>query len=181
MIVSKLKFVDTETGGFDERFHPLVETAVADEEGAPRTLVLPHDVRQCTEGALMANRYDERGLGNRKRWASGQQIAALYAELAGTTVVCSNPSFDERFLLAFQDANPHWMPTYQRGPWLHRKIDIASYAMPLLGHERPKGLAAICQELRDLDYDVPLPDHGAANDVLALRSAYQTLERMWTR
>lgn len=178
--MSRLKFVDGETGGFDERFHPLIEIAVADETGAPRRLVLPHDVRQCNEKALEVNGYDERGLGNRKRWCRPSALMALYSELAGQTLVCSNPSFDERFLLALQDANPDTTPK-QRGPWLHRKIDISSYAMPLLGHERPRGLNKICEELRDLEYDVPLPDHGAVNDVLALRSAFQVLERMWTR
>lgn len=176
--MSKLIFIDTETGGFDERVHPLLEVAWAGGEGPVQSLVLPHDVRQCDEAALRVNSYDERRLWDRHRWADNSKIAALYAALSGATLVMSNPSFDERFLLRFQDKHPEATP-YKRGPWLHRKIDISAYAMGILLHERPKGLHAICEELRrDWSMDVSLPDHGAANDVLALRSAFYALESL---
>ena len=84
----------------------------------------------------------------------------LRERLQGATLVCSNPSFDEAFL------RERWRET----PWHHRKIDIATYAMPALGLDRPAGLATIAERL-----GVRAPDHTAAGDVLTLRACYVEL------
>ncbi len=171
-----LVFLDTETGGFDDSKHPLIEVAWAVENGAVESLFLPHDVRTCDPKALDINGYDARHLGHRRLWADRMKINALWAALRGQTLVMSNPSFDERFLLAYGRAEGLG-DDGKVDVWKHRKIDIATYAMPILGHDEPKGLAAIVTELRQRgDYDLPAPDHGARNDVIALRSAYRVLQ-----
>lgn len=171
-----LVFLDTETGGLDDAQHPLLEVAWAVEDGPVQSLILPHDVRACDPKALDVNGYDARHLGHRKLWADSMKINALWAALAGHTLVCSNPSFDERFLLAFARAEGILGPGDKVDPWKHRKVDISSYAMPLLGHSEPKGLAAIVAELQSWGYGVPTPTHDARVDVLALRAAYRLLE-----
>jgi hypothetical protein len=175
-----LVFIDTESGGLDETVHPLLEVAWAFEDCDVRSIVLPHDVRDCDGEALAINRYDERGLGDRHKWVDVDFVGGLWALLADTTLVASNPSHDERFLLAY--ARKAGISALVRGkgfthsPWKHRKIDIASYAMPVLGLTEPVGLAAIRDRLVLDGHDIPAPDHSAVGDVVTLRACFRVLE-----
>lgn len=173
------KYLDGETGGFDEVEHPLIEVAWATEDGPIQRLILPHDVRDCDEKALEINHYDERRLWDRHTWAKPVEIMAMFADLQGGTLVCSNPSFDERFLLAVSDEIEAFLMFGKRDPWKHRKIDIASYAMPLLGHEEPMGLERIWRDLTALGHSIPEPTHGAIADVACLRACMVALDQMW--
>jgi hypothetical protein len=168
-------FLDTETGGLDESRHPLLEVAWAVDDGDVQFIRFPHDVRQCDPRALQLNDYDERGLGDRHTWAKWWEINVFWKALVDATLCMSNPSFDERFLLAYGRANGHGRMS-KVDVWKHRKVDIACMAMPQLGYDEPKGLATIVTDLNALDYEVPAPTHGAVNDVLALRAAYRALE-----
>ena len=40
-------FLDTETGGLDDEWQPVLEAAWAVEDGPIRVLRFPHDVRDC--------------------------------------------------------------------------------------------------------------------------------------
>lgn len=173
-----LLFIDTETGGFDDAKHPLIEVAWAVEDGPVQSLILPHDVRACDSRALDVNGYDARHLGHRKRWADRMLIHSFWAALDGMTLVAANPSFDERFLLAYGRAEGLGRLDGKVDIWKHRKIDVEAYAMPILGHTEPKGLATIVEELAAMGAEIPWPDHSARNDVLALRAAYRVLTEL---
>lgn len=173
----KRVYVDTESGGLDDSKHPLLELAWAIEGGEVKTVRFPHDVRECDEFALQVNGYDERRLGDRKTWSSTMEIYRAWADMQGATLIMSNPSHDERFLLAYARTQPALMRGFTRGaPWHHRKINIADYAMPLLGYDEPQGLAKIVEDLNALGQGIPWPDHSAAGDVEALRAAFLALE-----
>ncbi len=182
-----LVFLDGEMGGLDDSRHPSLEYAWAlGLDGPIHTIRLPHDVRQCDPRALEMNGYDRRLLGDRHQWANVMQVYAFWSTLAGKTLVISNPSHDERFLLAYarkpeNAALRRFGGSVPGAAWKHRKIDIASVAMPVLGYARPKGLNDICLDLQARGYDrVTLPTHGAAEDVQALRTAYYALEDIAT-
>lgn len=151
-----LIYLDTETTGLDPFVHEVWEIAWAVNDGPVETLQVRHSLAGADVVALRINGYVD-------RWtepAAGALEARLQNTLKGATLVCSNPSFDEAFL------RQRWAET----PWHHRKIDIATYAMPALGLDRPAGLAQIAERL-----GVRAPDHTAKVDVLVLRACYKKL------
>ena len=151
-----LIYLDTETTGLDPHQHQVWEIAWAVEDGPVNVMQVHHSLAGADVVALRINKYVDRW----EQAADDSLEAALRRDLRGSTLVCSNPSFDEAFLRA------RWRET----PWHHRKIDIATYAMPALGLDRPAGLAQIAERL-----GVCAPDHTAAGDVLTLRACYVEL------
>jgi len=154
--VGDLIYLDTETTGLDPHQHQVWEIAWAVEDGPVNVMQVHHSLAGADVVALRINKYVDRW----EQAADDSLEAALRRDLRGSTLVCSNPSFDEAFLRA------RWRET----PWHHRKIDIATYAMPALGLDRPAGLAQIAERL-----GVRAPDHTAAGDVLTLRACYVEL------
>ena len=151
-----LIYLDTETTGLDPHQHHVWEIAWAVNDGPVNVAQVRHSLSYADPVALKMNGYLDRWEGV----CEAGTEARLRERLQGATLVCSNPSFDEAFL------RERWRET----PWHHRKIDIATYAMPALGLDRPVGLAAIAEAL-----GVRAPDHTAAGDVLALRACYVEL------
>ena len=148
-----LIYLDTETTGLDPFSHEVWEIAWAVGDGPVETMQVRHSLAGADVMALRINGYVDRW----EKAATDTDEAGLRNTLSGATLVCSNPSFDEAFL------RQRW----GRTPWHHRKIDIATYAMPALGLDRPVGIAQIAERL-----GVRAPDHTAAGDVLTLRACY---------
>ena len=157
-----LVYLDTETTGLDPFRHEVWEIAWAVEDGPVNVMQVRHSLANAEPAALKINGYLD-------RWdkpAGDLAEADLRKVLTGATLVCSNPSFDESFL------RQRWGSS----PWHHRKIDIATYAMPALGADRPVGLAEIAKRL-----GLREPDHTAKTDVLVLRAAYKRLTEWYAQ
>ena len=151
-----LVYLDTETTGLDPLVHQVWEIAWAVNDKPVETMQVRHSLAGADVVALRINGYLD-------RWdkpVTDTHEAELLTMLQGVTLVCCNPAFDEAFL------RQRWGST----PWHYRKIDIATYAMPALGLDRPTGLATIAERL-----GVQAPDHTAAQDVRTLRECYQLL------
>ena len=151
-----LIYLDTETTGLDPHQHQVWEIAWAVDHGPVNVIQVRHSLSYADPVALKMNGYLDRWEGV----CEAGMETRLRERLQGATLVCSNPSFDEAFL------RERWRET----PWHHRKIDIATYAMPALGLDRPVGIAQIAERL-----GVRAPDHTAAGDVLTLRACYVEL------
>ena len=161
-MTNDLVFLDTETTGLDPRIHEVWEIAWAVNDGPVQVIQVGHTLTSADPQALKINGYVD-------RWqplseTSREDEAALREALDGATLVCSNPAFDEAFLRR-RWGSPNWH---------HRKIDIATYAMPALGTDRPVGLATIAERL-----GVRAPDHTAKVDVLVLRACYRKLAKWY--
>ena len=173
-----LIFIDTETTGLDPARHKVWEIAYARVEGAVMcSQVDPYETWTHEDPlALSLNRYHSR---RRPRYDMGFESdlpafesdlpAAFEGELIkalqGNTLVAANPAFDAAFLKA----------RWGYAPWHYRMLDIESFAMPILGFDRPQGMATIVRTLTKRGYKVPIPDHTAAADVAALRASYFAL------
>lgn len=160
-----LKFLDTEFTHLDPRLAEVFEVAIADEEGPIESFLLMHSLATADPESLEVNRYFER-FGSYGPLNVGPHFDVLLKQkLEGVTLVCSNPTADREVLFR----------RWGIAPWHHRSVDISTYAMAILGHDLPMGLFAVANELRDLGYDIPEPDHTAAGDVAALRACFLTL------
>jgi DNA polymerase III epsilon subunit-like protein len=160
-----LVFLDTETTGLDPERHDVWEIAWAVEDGPIMSAIIPHSLRTADPKALELNGYWGRGFAEPRRESRDVQLREI---LDGATIVGSNPAFDSAFLRA----------RWGVAPWHHRMIAVESVAVGVLGYERPKGLAGIAADLRDLGRDIPEPDHTAAGDVAALRAVYTSLREL---
>lgn len=162
MTATRLAFVDTETTGLDPARHEVWEIAVALDDGPIHTWQLPHSIATADPDALAiggyARRYDP-------ALVDRDADTRLKAMLAGVTVVGSNPAFDTAMLRA------RWGVAL----WHHRLIAVESVALGVLGYDRPKGLAAVADDMRRLWPGIPVPDHTAAGDVATLRAVYAAL------
>ena len=161
--MTDLIFLDTETTGLDDRKHQVWEIAWAVNDGTINTLVVDHDISTANPDSLDMNGYWERA--GYFLPETARHELNLRKRLKGNTLVCSNPPFDRGFLKS------RWMEE----PWHHRSVDISSFAMLVLGHDRPMGLARVAQDLRDMGYEIPNPDHSARGDVETLRACYMKL------
>ncbi len=161
-----LVFLDLETTGLSPEIHEVWEAAWAVEDGPIQTVQLPHVVEMADPDALKVCRYHERV----RPVDAGDPLpdVRLRDALTGVTIVGANPAFDAAFLRA------RWTST----PWHYRLLDIQAYAMPVLGHERPQGLATIAADLRSRGFEIPKPDHTAARDVATLRASFRTLQKL---
>ena len=162
-MATTLCFIDTETTGLDARIHQPYEVCVWREDwDQPETYDLPHDLTHADQQALKIGGYFERG-----GWRMEKTVPTgwLAANLAGVTLVGSNPAFDAAMLTRFIGA-----PV-----WHHRLINVAEGAMWLFGWDRPKGLADVAAECRSRGFEIPEPDHTAEGDVRATRAVYEAL------
>lgn len=159
-----LIFLDTETTGLDPALHEVWEIAVAVDEGEIRSYQLPHSLTTADPKALEINSYWSRFHG-RGTDAYDLELREL---LTGATVVGSNPAFDTAFL------RTRWGVA----PWHHRLIAVESMAFAVMRYDRPKGLAGVASDLRDLGRDIPEPDHTAAGDVATLRAVFHGLRAL---
>lgn len=166
----KLVYLDTETTGLDPDTHEVWEIAYAVGDGPIMSAVVPHTMLHADPEALRMNGHAERAI-RLDDWTGEQSWAARHFEqearesLKGATLVASNPSFDTAMLRA----------RWGSEPWHHRKIDIASFSLPITGFKdgKPKGLYDIAEAL-----GVQAPDHTAAGDVHTLRECYR---KLWDR
>lgn len=170
-------FLDTETFGLGEA-HATFEAAWAYETGDPFSVqfyISPDDLRRADPGALKVNAYEGRGLA----YQPGDMFAdvKLRRGLAGRRVVASNP--DDFDLL---NLRRRWgLDRAAKGiPWLHRSINLATYAMGVLGLDDPIGMAALVYLLNE-KYGAgiePEGVHTAVSGVLTTRACYQVLQRL---
>lgn len=172
-----LVFLDTETTGLDPDRHEVWEIAYAVDDGPILSSVVDHEpptLQPDVIHALRINGYLSRYTPTDDEAVMREQFRfedTLKDALKGATVVASNPSFDTAML------RKRWGCE----PWHHRKLDLASFALPLeLKHWRLKGLYDIAEAL-----GVQAPDHTAAGDVHTLRECYRELSwrysDLWTR
>lgn len=157
-------WIDTETTGLDHKRHQIVELTYALGNDDPYTLVLPHSLTNADPDSLRINKYYERGLDHKARWATVVEIQGFARLLYGAKLAGSNPRFDADFLSA-----------KGYGGWHHRLMDVPLWAAGRLGLPESLGLAKTVLYMRQNGYDIPLPDHTATNDVLAVRAVYTVL------
>lgn len=167
-----LVYLDTETFGLNPSRHEVWEIAYAVGDGPVKSSFVTHQpptLDDTTIPAVRINGYLERYPGKpdavtRGNWEEFE--GQLRLALTGATLVASNPSFDTAML------RQRW---FGEEPWHHRKIDIASFALPIVGMKngKPKGLYDIAEAL-----GVQVPDHTAAGDVFTLRECYR---KLWDR
>lgn len=167
--MSRLVYLDVETTGLDPDRHEVWEIAYAVDDGPVRASFVSHRLKWPDPDALRMNRYLDRWdpTAERERYHEADAFEAL----AGATLVGANPAFDAAFL------RKRWGDA----PWHHRLLDVESYAMGVLGYDRPQGLAAIRADLAARGFDVPEPDHTAAGDVACLRACHKALQRIYAR
>lgn len=174
-------YVDCETTGTDPSIHDLIEVAwVVDEDVMPESHVFAHTLRNADREALSVNGYFTRADFKARRQEPGpatfsrEDLAAedlLMRALSGATIVCQNPGFDIRFIeRKFGYITCHYRP-----------LDLASYAMGVLGLREPEGLARTHDRL-DNAGRLPLastgPKHTATSDVIALRDCVRALDEI---
>lgn len=169
-------YVDTETTGLDEERHGIWELAYAIDEEEVQSSVVSHSLVNADDVALEVGNYWQRmytepfSSHEATIW-EGATKHRLFDHEDTLYIVGANPGFDIRFLLK------RWGSL----PFHHRPIDIETYAMaalgPIVSDEPvvPQGLHAICETLRSLGWDIPLPDHSAGGDVTATRTAFKAL------
>lgn len=168
MTSNALCYIDTETTGLDPDSHQAYEVSWWREDGAQQRAILPHSLTLADEKALEIGRYHERGI-EPGAWPSRWQIVSHLAEqLQGVTLVGSNPGFDAAFLSRLIGS----------APWSHRMIDVSQGAMWVLGWDRPRGLAAAADALRDLGFAIPAADHTAEGDVAATKAVHEALRKL---
>jgi len=161
--MTDLVYIDTETTGLDPNLHEIWEIAWAVNDGDIMSRNLPHSLITADPQALAMNGYYDRGL-----FAYEDQEfldVKLKKILTGNTLVAANPAFDAAFLRA----------RWGVAPWHYRMIDVESMALGILGYDRPKGLAGIVTDVRELGYTIHQPSHSALSDVVALRDCYRAL------
>ena len=153
--------VDTETSGLNPHEHIPVEVAwwrlSTDECGV---FVPPHDVDKVLETgdprALEINQYRERIM-PRPQDTDGSELLRLGKALHLNTWAGANPAFDVSFLAPLFAA-AGFPPRF----WHYRLWDVCAYAAGKLDLGYIPGLFEVCKLL-----ELPTPDHGAQNDVVA--------------
>lgn len=166
-----LVFLDTETTGLSPVAHQLWEAAYAVDDGPIVRTALQHTLYGADPRALELNGYMTRGGALTTREAHDEAElgeAALRQALTGATVVGANPAFDTAFL-RFR---------WGSAPWHYRLFDIEAYAAGVLGWNAPRGLADIREELVELGFGIPAPDHSAVADVETLRRSFRALQQI---
>lgn len=168
-----LAFIDTETTGLDPAVHMPYEVCWwREDEDTPNTIQLPHTLDHADPVALDIGGYHQRGFAPGWSWPERWVLVDNFAEqLAGVTLVGSNPGFDAAMLA----------PLLRCSPWHHRFINVADGAMFLFGWDRPKGLDKVTLELRSRGFVIPEPDHTAEGDVRTTRAVYYALREMASR
>jgi oligoribonuclease (3'-5' exoribonuclease) len=165
-------FIDTETTGLNPAKHQVWEAAYAvGEDGPVLHSLLTHDAGTADPAAMHMNNYLDRAavLNTQEALVNALRFeGAFKAALQGATLVGANPAFDAAFL------NARW----GESPWHYRLLDVEAYAMPILGYDSPRGLAAIYTDLTNLGHEIYTPDHTARADVLCVRDCFRILRNM---
>lgn len=159
-------YLDTETTGLNFQTAQVVELAYAIGWGEIKTLVLPHTLQGAEPRALEINKYYERGLDDRSRWATESEIEVALAEMTERTLFAANPRFDSRML------ERTFGFVGNQEPWHYRLFDVQSFAAGVLRLPTPIGMAALYSTLVDMGYELSKPDHTAAGDVATLRDVH---------
>lgn len=160
-----LVFLDTETTGLDPVRHDVYEIAWATEESEVESAFVAHDLTTADPKGLEISGYFERFPRPFDVRAGIEAEGRLKALLKGATLVAANPHFDAS----------HLGNRWGVAPWHYRLLDVEAFAMPVLGYDKPQGLATIVSDLEALGKPVFPSDHTAANDVHALRDAFYAL------
>lgn len=167
--MNDLVFLDTETTGLEPEKHEVWEIAWAVNGGPISVVQLSHSIRTADAVAFEHNGYLDRY--HRANVISGREELKLRESFRGATLVCANPTYDRMMLRA----------RWGLEPWHYRSIDVESMAFGLLAYERPQGLKNISDDLREMGYNIPEPNHWAAGDVDALRSCFYALQNYQSR
>jgi len=172
--MNDLVFLDTETTGLDFDTSQVVELAYCIGWGEIKTLVPPHSLQGADPTALKINKYYERGLDDRSRWATDIELTQAKAEMTNRTIVAANPRFDSRMLertFGFRGNNE---------PWKFRLFDLQSFAAGILELREPISMAKLHELLAFDGPDIPRPDHTAAGDVATMRYIFGLLRAQQT-
>jgi DNA polymerase III epsilon subunit-like protein len=168
--MSKIVFVDTETTGLDPQRHKVWEIAAIvrqDGEDVEWEWMFKVDLSTADPTSLRLNRYYGR---NRGSYPTMSDAAVMSRVLGGGYFAGANPSFDAGFLEKFLRTHGH-CPT-----WHHRKIDIESMAMTVLGWDVPQGLSVSALAL-GIEFDESQA-HTALADARLARDIYDTIRAL---
>lgn len=157
-------FTDLETSGLISAngYHEILEAAWAVETQPIRSIILPHTLKNASPEALKINRYYERGLDDRSKWATEEDIAEFREALKGKTLAGFNIRFDATFLNQY----------FGEELFNYRLLDVESYVAGVFRLDGPVGGKGSVELLRNLGYVISWPDHTAAADVEAVRDTY---------
>lgn len=163
VIPDSLVVLDTETTGLDLDKHEVWEIALAVGEGSIDSYLVEHNVLTADPKALEMNGYRVRYHGLVLPRLG--ELAIIPPQLEGKTLVGANPAFDAYRL----------QKRWGRSPWHYRLVNVEDMAITVFDLDRPLGLKALVDKLRELGYDIPENDHSAAGDVAATREVYRAL------
>lgn len=129
----KLAFVDTETTGLEYDRHHIWEVAILidDQEWVHQIHTPPGAALTATPEALQIGHFYERFGKDGSPMDRERAALAIATQLAGATLVGSNPEFDARFLDRFLREN------HQAPAWNYRMIDVVTLAAGRLGIRPP--------------------------------------------
>ena len=163
--VPALSFIATEATGLASRIHQPYEVCYWREDAKePVTLAPGHTLEYADPQALKIGGYQERHFApdpDSRHYCARR----LSRELAGVTLVGSNPAFDAAMLVR----------VIGTAVWHHRLINVAEGGMWVFGWDRPRGLADVANECRERGHKIPEPDHTAEGDVRTTRAVYEAL------
>ena len=163
-----LIFIDLETTGLDPSRHAVWEIAWADENSEVTSFTVHLDFTAYDRADPEALRIGDFAARHRPHDDALILEGLLRERTRGATIVGANPAFDTAFLAA----------RWSERPWHYRLIDIETYAMPILGLDRPVGLAVLADMIPNrLGMPIPKPDHTAAQDVQTTRAVWRALRR----
>lgn len=164
-----LLYLDTETLGLGLDCD-IWEIGWAFNDEPVEALTVRHEPYPRDEAALEINGYNDRMVGVADDAHIHEQELLNRIQLSSPTLVGANPSFDAQRLAK------RWGINAGDLPWKYRMIDVSVYAMAVLGHELPKGLYAIVEELQESHWTITQADHSAANDVESVRDVFKALQ-----
>lgn len=174
-------FVDCETTGLS-RHQYILELSYAIGNAEPVMLypdappgVLEFRLRNAEPKALEVNKWLDRypliGEQPRSTWKAW---GTFFNAARGKVLVGANPRFDTEFITR------EYFGYDEPEPWHHRLFDIQAYAAGVFGWTKLKSFAAVVEELTELGFELPKPDHTAKGDVIATRAAWAALRSIVT-
>lgn len=175
-------FVDCETTGL-LRHHHILELAYAVGNAEPVVLYPPVNnpnaieywLQNAEPKALEVNKWLDRfPLDEDQPTSSMVDWLKFFEAVKNKTLVGANPRFDVEFI------SREYLLFDEREPWHHRLFDIQAYAAGVFGWTKLKSFAAVVEELTELGFELPKPDHTAKGDVIATRAAWAALRSIVT-